>query len=114
MNPAIPDKRYFKIGEVAELVGVEPHVLRFWETQFARIKPDRNVSKQRRYRRQDVELFLKIKILLYEEQYTIPGARKKLDEPSAFDDRRNSTRDRELLLEIKERLHELKKFLETE
>ncbi len=78
--PQIPEKVYFRIGETAELVGVEPHVLRFWETEFPGIKPIRATSQQRLYRRQDVVTFLEIKRLLYDEQYTIAGARKRLAE----------------------------------
>lgn len=78
MTPKIPDKVYFKIGEVARIVEVETHVLRFWETEFPQARPERTQSKQRRYKRRHIELFLEIKRLLYEEQYTIPGAKKKL------------------------------------
>ncbi len=74
----IPDKVYFRIGEVSDLVGVDPHVLRYWETEFAVIKPFRGKSKQRLYRRQDVEHLLHIKTLLHDEGYTISGAKKLL------------------------------------
>ena len=76
--PQIPDKIYFRIGEVSQLVGVDTHVLRYWESEFAIIKPFRGPSKQRLYRRQDVENLLRIKNLLHEEGYTISGARKYL------------------------------------
>ena len=72
----IPEKVYFRIGEVSTLVGVDPHVLRYWETEFSVIKPFRGKSKQRLYRRQDVETLLRIKVLLHDEGYTISGARK--------------------------------------
>ena len=74
----IPDKVYFRIGEVSDLVGVDPHVLRYWETEFATVRPYRGNSKQRLYRRQDVENLLLIKTLLHDEGYTISGARKLL------------------------------------
>jgi DNA-binding transcriptional MerR regulator len=74
------DKLYFKIGEVAEIAGVEPHVLRFWEESFSALKPSRSRSRQRVYRRRDVELVLKIKGLLYLEKMTIAGARRRLRE----------------------------------
>ena len=77
-SPLIPDKTYFRIGEVSNLVGVDAHVLRYWETEFAIIKPFRGKSKQRLYRRQDVENLLRIKRLLHDEGYTISGARKFL------------------------------------
>ncbi len=78
MNVEIPDKLYFKIGEVAKLAGVPPHVLRYWESEFSAIHPKRANSKQRLYRRVDVEFILKLKELLHEQRYTIAGARKYL------------------------------------
>lgn len=74
----IPEKIYFKIGEVCELVGVQAHVLRYWETEFPTLSPQKNRSGQRSYRRRDVEMSLRIKQLLYEEMFTIAGAKKKL------------------------------------
>lgn len=76
MTITIPDKLYFKIGEVAKMADVPTHVLRYWESEFSGIKPKRANSKQRLYRRQDVELILKIKTLLHDQGYTIAGARK--------------------------------------
>src|SRR6266516_2990968 len=75
---AIPEKLYFKIGEVCEIVGVQAHVLRYWETEFSMLTPQKNRAGQRTYRRRDVEMALRIKELLYEEQYTIAGAKKRL------------------------------------
>lgn len=74
----IPEKIYFKIGEVCDLVGVQAHVLRYWETEFPQLSPQKNRSGQRSYRRRDVEISLRIKELLYDEMFTIAGARKKL------------------------------------
>lgn len=74
----IPDKLFFKIGEVCELVGVQAHVLRYWETEFPMLSPQKNQSGQRSYRKKDVEMAVKIKQLLYKEMFTIAGARKKL------------------------------------
>lgn len=74
----IPDKVYFRIGEVSDLVGVEPHVLRYWESEFSVIRPRRAKSNQRLYRRQDVENLLLVKTLLHQQGYTISGARKLL------------------------------------
>ena len=74
----IPEKIYFKIGEVCDLVGVQAHVLRYWETEFPMLSPQKNKSGQRSYRRRDVEMALRIKQLLYKEMFTIAGARKKL------------------------------------
>ena len=74
----IPDRVYFRIGEVSSLVGVDPHVLRYWESEFRIIKPRRAKSRQRLYRRKDVENLLLIKTLLHDEGYTIAGARRLL------------------------------------
>src|ERR1700760_3537613 len=78
--PEIPDKLYFKIGEVSELLGVEPYVLRYWETEFTVLSPKKSGTGHRLYRRKDVELLLRIKHLLYEKKFTIEGARQRLQE----------------------------------
>ncbi|MEE9258327.1 MAG: MerR family transcriptional regulator [Nitrospinaceae bacterium] len=78
MTPQIPDKLFFKIGEVAELSGLEQHVLRYWEDEFENLKPNKNRSGQRLYQRKDVETVLEIKRLLYNEKFTIAGAKKKI------------------------------------
>lgn len=75
---AIPDKLFFKIGEVCEIVGVQAHVLRYWESEFPMLQPQKNSAGQRTYRRKDVEMALRIKELLYEDGYTIAGAKRKL------------------------------------
>ena len=77
-KPALPDKLYFKIGEAAAIVGVKPHVLRYWESEFSIIRPTKARSKHRLYRRRDVEALLHIKRLLHNERFTIEGARKRL------------------------------------
>jgi len=74
----IPNKLYFRIGEVSALAGTKPYVLRYWETEFPTLKPVKTPSGHRLYRRQDVEMVLEIKRLLYEEGFTIEGARKQL------------------------------------
>ena len=74
----LPDKLYFKVGEVSAITGVPAYVLRFWETEFKRIKPKRTASGHRLYRKIDVELILKIKHLLYDEKFTIRGAKQHL------------------------------------
>src|SRR6202790_2815412 len=84
LNPAIeaeeiPDKLYFRIGEVSRLAGIKPYVLRFWETEFAGLGPKKSGTGHRLYRRKDVEMVLEIKRLLYEKRYTIEGARKFLE-----------------------------------
>ncbi len=80
-DAALPGKLYFRIGEVAELVGVEPHVLRYWETEF-RMRPHRSSSGHRLYRKKDIQRFLRIRKLLHTEGFTIAGARKALAEAS--------------------------------
>jgi DNA-binding transcriptional MerR regulator len=77
--PEVPQKLYFRIGEVSRLVGVEPYVLRYWETEFPGLSPGKSDAGQRLYRRKHVELFLEIKRLLYEKRFTIEGARKQLE-----------------------------------
>jgi len=77
-DPRIPDKEYFRIGEVAEIARVEPYVLRFWESEFARLRPSKTRTSQRVYSRRDVSLVLRIRDLLYEEGFTINGARRQL------------------------------------
>ena len=74
----IPDKLYFRIGDVGELLHLPAYVLRFWETEFPQLKPTKSDTGQRMYRRREVELALRIRTLLYEEGFTIPGARERL------------------------------------
>ena len=74
----LPNKVYFRIGEVSEIVGVESYVLRYWESEFATLKPVKSPTQQRLYRKNDIELLLKIKRLLYDEMFTIAGAKKQL------------------------------------
>src|SRR5205823_12985476 len=77
-TPEIPDKLFFKIGEVCRIVDIEPFVLRFWESEFPNLAPEKSKSGQRVYKRKDIEMVLRIKELLYERGYTIAGARKQL------------------------------------
>ena len=116
----IPDRLYYKIGEVSQIVGVKPHVLRYWETEFPMIKPYKKDSKQRLYRKRDLRLLLMIKKLLQEDMYTIAGARQVL---KRMKDQEASGRDRQLyfkfyqenykgqLRDIKKELLEIKKIL---
>lgn len=83
MDSQIPDKLYFKIGEVAKFTGLKTHVLRYWETEFSTIKPKKSRSNQRLYRKRDIEIILFLKDLLYNQGFTIAGARKKLREKPA-------------------------------
>ncbi|MES9902196.1 MAG: MerR family transcriptional regulator [Sedimenticola sp.] len=84
--PAIPGKRYFTIGEVSELCGVKPHVLRYWEQEFPQLKPVKRRGNRRYYQRHDVLMIRQIRSLLYEQGFTIGGARQQLSGESARDD----------------------------
>lgn len=95
-TPEIPDKLYFKIGEVSELLGVEPYVLRYWETEFTVLSPKKSGTGHRLYRRKDVELLLRIKHLLYEKKFTIEGARQLLHESRGPKTRPSKTAQRDL------------------
>jgi len=85
VHGALPSKLFFRIGEVAGLVGVEPHVLRYWEREFRAIRPTKSSKGQRVYSRKDVENLLRVRALLYEEGFTIAGAKKKLARPGSAD-----------------------------
>jgi len=97
--PEIPNKLFYKIGEVCEITDTQPYVLRFWESEFPQLAPKKNRSGQRVYQRKDIDTVVRIKSLLYEEEYTIAGARRKLEEEhqttrssgdGAADDRRET------------------------
>jgi DNA-binding transcriptional MerR regulator len=107
-QPRIPNKQYFRIGEVSRIVGVPAYVLRFWETEFKRIKPRRTGKGQRIYHRNDLDLILKIKSLLYDRQFTIKGARKHL---KAKADSGPSTIDSEKIAMIKSELQQIRDLL---
>ncbi|TMA31552.1 MAG: MerR family transcriptional regulator [Deltaproteobacteria bacterium] len=79
-DDSIPERRYYRIGEVSRITGVKAYVLRYWESEFRWMAPQKSRSKQRLYRRRDIEMILLIKKLLYGQRYTIAGARKKLRE----------------------------------
>lgn len=116
MDRQVPDKLYFKIGEVAELTGVKPHVLRYWESEFAAIRPVKSRSRQRLYRRKDIETVLRIKELLYGQGFTIAGARNKLREQDGDDQGQLGLPlpgdvDRRLLEEIRADLQALRRSL---
>jgi len=102
--PPIPPKRYFTIGEVGELCDVKPHVLRYWEQEFPQLKPVKRRGNRRYYQRQDVILIRQIKSLLYEEGFTIGGARQKLN-GKEDDSTKNAINAGELKLVIKDLEH---------
>ena len=95
----IPEKLFFKIGEVCELIKVQPHVLRYWETEFPMLAPQKNRAGQRVYRRKDVEMVLRIRDLLYEEKFTIAGAKKKLQDETRGGSPRPKVPDRDAVIE---------------
>ncbi len=101
--PPIPGKRYFTIGEVSELCNVKPHVLRYWEQEFPQLKPVKRRGNRRYYQRQDVIMIRQIRALLYEQGYTIGGARLQLSE---------SDENKETQKNSKETLHEIRVELE--
>lgn len=114
----IPDKLYFKIGEVSELTGVKPYILRYWESEFKMITPAKTRSNQRLYKRSDVELILQIKQMLYGERYTIAGAKQRLRElrRAGGGDQLKLSLDegkaRRALLAVREELKAVRKLLE--
>lgn len=107
MESIIPNKLYFRIGEVSDIVGVKPYVLRYWESEFPDIKPSKSKSGQRLYKRRDVETLVKIKELLYEERFTINGARKRLKELGRID-----VKDMAVETKVEDDLPELERFEE--
>ena len=114
MCPAIPDKLFFKIGEVAEIAGVEQHVLRYWEDEFDSLQPEKNRSGQRVYQKKDVELILRIKFLLYEELFTIAGAKKKLKFRKKIHTQANINFNAEEISQFNKKLkHDLEFILKT-
>ncbi len=105
----LPDKTYYRIGEVAGITKVKPYVLRFWETEFKMMTPPKSRSKQRMYRRKDIETILHIKELLYERGFTIKGARKRLAERARED--RDESAPTARLRQIRGELEELRALL---
>ncbi len=110
--PQIPDKLYFKIGEVASLLQLKTHVLRYWETEFPVLQPIKSRSNQRLYRRKDVETALLIKELLYRQGFTIAGARKKIQTEKQLGLPLSPAQSPvEILNEIKSDLQQLRSYL---
>jgi len=107
---AFPDKLFYKIGEVSRIAGVEPYVLRYWETEFPFLRPRKNKSGQRVYIRKDLELVLQIKKLLYEDRFTIEGVRKKFGEvelPKPVQSLPVQPSANEVIQRVKKRLREI-------
>ncbi len=111
MDTSIPDKEYFRIGEVSKILGVDPYVVRYWESEFRSIKPVRTKSDQRLYRKKDIKELLTIKNLLYDEKFTINGAKKQLLKMKAGFEQSCSDNDRKRLVEIKKGLLQVRKMV---
>jgi DNA-binding transcriptional MerR regulator len=119
--PISQDRLYYRIGEVSRITGIKPHVLRYWESEFRVIRPHKGGSFQRLYRKKDLDLILKIKKLLYEEGFTISGAKKKIKESESAENSRVNLRlvekksrgiDHDLLLMVREELKGIRRMLE--
>lgn len=111
----IARREYFSIGEVCEMAGLKPHVLRYWETQFRELSPSKNRAGNRVYRAREIKLIELVKHLLYEEKYTIDGARKKLElmrEEGGLEEAASGALDRQGLIRLKEGLRQLIDALE--
>ena len=115
LRQPIPDKLYYKIGEVSKITGVKPHVLRYWESEFRAIRPYKTRSLQRLYRKRDIELVLKIKKLLYEDLFTIPGAKRKIkdspDKAKQMELQFDKKAYKRVFMEIKRELKEITQSL---
>jgi DNA-binding transcriptional MerR regulator len=119
MVAVIPDKLYFKIGEVCKITKVEPYILRYWESEFKLVKPYRTKSNQRLYRKKDVESILKIKKMLYEDKFTIAGAKLKLKDTNIQEKEKGKQlplgfiphKYREVLKEIREEIQQIRDSL---
>ena len=106
--PPIPGKRYFTIGEVSDLCGVKPHVLRYWEQEFSQLKPVKRRGNRRYYQRQDVLVIRQIRALLYEQGYTIGGARQQLEHE---DEKHPTQRNQQIIRQLRGELEEILELL---
>jgi DNA-binding transcriptional MerR regulator len=111
MNASIPDKEYFRIGEVSKILDVDPYVVRFWESEFKSIKPIRTKSYQRLYRRKDLEELLIIKNLLYSDKFTISGAKRQLLKMKRGETQQDRDSIEEKFAEIKKGLLQIRKII---
>ena len=113
METIIPDKAYFRIGEVSKILSVEPYVIRYWETEFKTINPVRTKTAQRLYRKKDVQELLTIKNLLYAQRFTIDGAKKQLHRIRSTDemDFKDNEKQKLFLMRIKKELQHIKEMM---
>ncbi|MFO7569730.1 MAG: MerR family transcriptional regulator [Smithellaceae bacterium] len=112
MEAVIPDKAYFRIGEVSKILSVEPYVLRYWETEFKTIKPVRTKTAQRLYRKKDVYELLAIRELLYQQRFTIDGAKKQLLKNRSDSGTVDAVSETDKLARIKSELQQIRKMME--
>lgn len=111
MDNIIPEKAYFRIGEVSKILSVEPYVIRYWETEFKTVKPIRTKTAQRLYRKKDVEELLTIRNLLYQQRFTISGAKKQLMKMRGDDESAPQAGYQEKLISIKRELQLIRKIM---
>lgn len=111
MSVIIPEKAYFRIGEVSKILNVEPYVIRYWETEFKTVKPVRTKTAQRLYRRKDIEELLTIRNLLYQQRFTINGAKKQLTKMRSETEPARADSPSEKLRIIKKELQQIKKII---
>lgn len=111
METIIPDKAYFRIGEVSKILNVEPYVIRYWETEFRTIKPVRTRTAQRLYRKKDVQELLTIRNLLYSQRFTIDGAKKQLFKIRGSCEPEKINLEKEKLIRIKQELEQIRKMI---
>jgi len=111
MNTMIPEKAYFRIGEVSKILNIEPYVIRYWETEFKTVKPVRTKSAQRLYRKKDVQELLAIRELLYAQRFTINGAKKQLFKMRGELEPEIKESEREKLIRIKRELQHIREII---
>ncbi len=111
MDIIIPEKAYFRIGEVSKILNVEQHVIRYWETEFSTVKPVRTKAAQRLYRKKDVQELVKIRDLLYFQRFTIDGAKKQLSKMHVKEEHKKGYDEEEKLILIKRELQQIKNII---
>jgi DNA-binding transcriptional MerR regulator len=111
MDNIIPEKAYFRIGEVSKILNIEPYVIRYWETEFKTVKPVRTKTAQRLYRKKDVQELLMIRNLLYQQRFTIDGAKKQLTKMRGDDESVTTSGQNDKLILIKRELQQIRKIM---
>jgi len=111
METIIPEKAYFRIGEVSKILNVEPYVIRYWETEFKTVNPVRTKTAQRLYRKKDVQELLTIRNLLYTQRFTIDGAKKQLYKMRGNGELENENYEKQKLIRIKQELEQIRKMI---